>query len=305
MNLARESAIVPPSPDPASDPELVLALAAAIEEDQLELHYQPQISLETGYPIGLEALVRWARPGIGLMAPDDFLPAIAAGGLMPRLTAWVLHSATRQLAEWQERAVVTHGFHVAVNISASEFANGHVVNEVRAALDASNLEPGDLVVELTESGRLEGNWGAIAEATRLRTMLDVDLSIDDFGKGWSSIALLHECGADELKIDRSFTQDLANPVCRTLVDAIVGIARNLNMRVVAEGIETHEHLQHAKDIGCDVGSGWLWGRGVPVSEVEAVLSGGSHLYEVAAGTGPPDPPGVTPLRPTAGGRAAA
>jgi len=286
MSGERGSGAAPPSPDPASDPELIMALAAAIEEDQLELHYQPQVSLETGFPVGLEALVRWARPGIGLMAPDDFLPAVAAGGLMPSLTAWVLHSATRQLAKWQERAVVTHGFRVAVNIAASEFAGVRVVNEVHAALDASNLEPGDLVVELPESGRLEGNSCAIAEATRLRTSLGVDLSIDDFGTGWSSIALLHECGADELKIDRSFTQDLANPVCRTLVDAIVGIARNLDMRVVAEGIETHEHLRLAKEIGCHVGSGWLWSRGVPVTEVEAVLSGGSHLCEVAAGTGP-------------------
>ena len=235
------------------------------------------------------------------MAPDDFLPAIAAGGLMPSLTAWVLRTATRQLAEWQDRAVVTHGFRVAVNIAASEFADARVVSQVSAALKASRLKPGDLVVELTESGRLEGNWGAIAEATRLRTVLGVDLSIDDFGTGWSSIALLHECGADELKIDRSFTQDLANPVCRTLVDAIIGIAQNLDMRVVAEGIETHEHLRLAREIGCDVGSGWLWSRGVPVSDVEAVLSGGSHLCEVAAGTGPR----VSHLRPTAGGRAAA
>jgi EAL domain-containing protein (putative c-di-GMP-specific phosphodiesterase class I) len=278
-----------------------MALAAAIEEDQLELHYQPQVSLETGYPVGLEALVRWNKPGSGLMAPDDFLPAVAAGGLMTSLTAWVLRSATRQLAEWQERAVVTHGFRVAVNIAASEFADVRVVGEVRAALDASSLEPRDLVVELTESGRLEGNWGAIAEATRLRTTLGVDLSIDDFGTGWSSIALLHECGADELKIDRSFTQDLGNPVCRTLVDAIIGIARNLDMRVVAEGIETHEHLQLAREIGCHVGSGWLWGRGVPVAEVESVLSGGSHLCEVAAGTGPTG----NLLRPRTGGRAAA
>lgn len=292
---------VPHSPDPASDPELILALAAAIEEDQLELHYQAEVSLETGFPVGLEALVRWNRPGIGLMAPDDFLPAIAAGGLMPSLTAWVLRSATRQLAEWQQHAVVTRGFRVAINIPASEFSEHRAVNLVRAALDTSHLDPNDLVVELTESGRLEGDWGAIAEATRLRTILGVALSIDDFGTGWSSIALLHECGADELKIDRSFTQDLANPVCRTLVNAIIGIARNLNMRVVAEGIETHEHLQQAQDIGCDIGSGWLWSRGVPASEVEAVLSSGSHLCEVAAGRGPRG----NLLRPRPGGRAAA
>ncbi len=265
--------------DPSEDPALADELHRAIAAGELELHYQPQIELATGMPVGLEALVRWNRPGFGLVPPDEFLPAAAAAGLMSELTSWVIRTATRQLAVWQADAVILHGFRVSVNVPASEFAETRIVTLVRSALERSGLEPGDLVVELTESRRLEGTWGAVAEAMRLRSVLGVDLSIDDFGTGWSSIALLHEVGAEELKLDRSFVQDLDNPNCHRLVEAVVGMARSLGMRVVAEGIETGDQLRAVKRIGCDLGQGWLWGKAVPADEVEALLSARGDMLE--------------------------
>jgi EAL domain-containing protein (putative c-di-GMP-specific phosphodiesterase class I) len=245
----------------------------AMLRGEIEVHYQPQIDLETGVPASLEALVRWVLPDGTIVPPGDFLPAVEAADRMDELTAWVLRTAARQLADWQHRAVVTHGFRIAVNVPASVFARNHLANLVRGVLAETGLEARDLVIELTESDRLSAVDGAAAEAQRLRSILGVDLSLDDFGTGWSSLALLHQVGAEELKIDRSFVQDLTNPTCRTLVEAVVRMARNLGMRVVAEGVETDEQLVAAREVGCDLGQGWYWAAAQTPDSIEAMLCG--------------------------------
>jgi diguanylate cyclase (GGDEF)-like protein len=256
------------------DAELELALRHAIRSDELVLHYQPIVDLRTGEMCGVEALVRWERPGFGLIPPGDFVPVAERSSLIVDMQHWVLEEACATLASWHERdPYSTHT--VAVNISGRHLIDGDLVGDLHQALDRTGADPGLLVFELTETHLLEDVDRATAVLNEIRRF-GITISVDDFGTGYSSMTYLRDLPIDVIKIDRSF---LAAAVREgrdePLVDAMLTIGRNLHLKVVAEGVETERQLAYITERGCDYAQGWLFARAVPIDEAEAMLFGSS------------------------------
>ena len=238
-----------------------IALHHAIERDEFRLHYQPQIDLRTGQVIGAEALLRWNNAELGAVSPAEFIPVAEESGLIVPIGDWVLHEACRQAVAWQRpgRPPLT----VAVNISAVQFARGDLEDTVRRALASSGLAPALLELELTESILIRNVDSVLATVMRLKR-LGVMLSIDDFGTGYSSLTYLKRFAVDKLKIDQSFIRDLMSDAeSGAIVQAIVQMARSLNLKTVAEGIEDDGVLAHLKSLACDQGQGYRIARPMP------------------------------------------
>jgi diguanylate cyclase (GGDEF)-like protein len=245
-------------------------LRAAIDEGQLVLHYQPIMYLPTGECSGVEALVRWQHPERGLLPPADFLPAAERHDLAAALTRWVLTTAARQTAEWAARGLrlVT-----GVNISARHFATGTLVGDVRAALDRAGLPPEQLVLELTETSVAEDPRLAAEQFGALRRS-GVEVSLDDFGSGYSSLSQLVNIPAGVLKIDRGLVAGADGPcsAAASAIAAVVGLASAFGMRTLAEGVETAGQLQLATDLGCTFAQGFHIARPMPAAELERWMS---------------------------------
>ncbi|MCW2578411.1 MAG: diguanylate cyclase/phosphodiesterase [Blastococcus sp.] len=245
---------------------LAAELQKAIRTDQLVLHYQPVLHLPTGRCTGVEALVRWRHPERGLLPPGDFLPAAEQYGLMVALTRWVLRTATRQTAAW-----TAQGLHLVtgVNISASHFATGTLVEDVADALADAGLPPEQLVIELTETCVAEDPALAAAQFAALR-ISGVEVSIDDFGAGFSSLSQLVNIPTGVLKIDRSLVAgvDGTSSQAAAAIAAVAGLAAALGMRSLAEGVETAEQLDLARKLGCTLAQGFHIARPMPAAEVE-------------------------------------
>jgi diguanylate cyclase (GGDEF)-like protein len=245
-------------------------LHGAIEDDRLVLHYQPIMYLPTGECSGVEALVRWEHPERGLLPPAEFLPAAERHDLAAVLARWVLATAARQTAEWAARGLqlVT-----GVNISASHFATGTLVGDVRTALDRAGLPPEQLVLELTETCVAEDPQRAAEQFAALRRS-GVEVSIDDFGTGYSSLAQLVNIPTGVLKIDRALVAgaDGARSSAAAAIAAVVGLASACGMRTLAEGVETAAQLQLAKDLGCTFAQGYHIARPMPADELERWMS---------------------------------
>ena len=266
--------------------ELERALTEAVREDQLLLHYQPIVNLEDGSITGVEALVRWQHPSMGLIPPADFIPLAESTGMIVPIGAWVLREAARQAVEWQRRFPSEDGLQVAVNVSAIQLTRGDIEADVRAALATSGINPRNLTLEVTESTLVHDTDYVRSVLLRLKA-LGVRLAVDDFGTGYSSLQYLHHLPVDILKIDRSFIVDLARGGrSGALVEAIVAMGHTLNLRTVAEGIEDMAQLEAARIMACDSGQGYLFarpGRGV---EIEALLAAraraGRYFQDVVA-----------------------
>ncbi|CAA9276356.1 MAG: Sensory box/GGDEF family protein [uncultured Blastococcus sp.] len=245
---------------------LAAELREAIRAEQLVLHYQPILFLPTGRCTGVEALVRWQHPERGLLAPGDFLPAAEQYGLMAPLTRWVLRTATRQTAAWDAR-----GLHLvtAVNISASHFATGTLVEDVADALADARLPPEQLVIELTETSVAEDPARAAAQFAALRVS-GVEVSIDDFGAGFSSLGQLVNIPTGVLKIDRSLVAGVEGRSSQSAaaIAAVAGLAAALGMRSLAEGVETASQLRLAGELGCTFAQGYYIARPMPAPDVE-------------------------------------
>ena len=244
-------------------------LRQALAEHQFVLHYQPQYSLEKKRFIGCEALVRWQHPTRGLLPPSDFIVATEKSGLIVPLGQWVLEEACRQASAWRSEGLID--FPVAVNLSAIQFRKPGLVATVRAALDASQLSPHGLELELTESALMENTDSAMQTLCGLKDM-GVALSIDDFGTGYSSLAYIKRFEPNVLKIDRSFVRDVetdANDLA--IVNAIIGLGHNLNYRVIAEGVETEEQMVQLQQMGCDEIQGYWFSRPLPAHEFAAFV----------------------------------
>jgi len=246
------------------------ALRRALDRDEFELHYQPQIELATGRVKGVEALLRWRRPGLGLVMPDGFIAIAEESGLIHPIGRWVLREACRQLVAWQQAGI--GDLALAVNLSAIQFRHAALANEVREALDASHLDPSRLELELTESVLLQSEAGV---QTILAGWKDqgIHLAIDDFGTGCSSLAYLKRFRVDKLKIDRSFIQDLLSDADdQALVRAMIQLARGLRIRILAEGVETAHLAERLQVMDCDEAQGFLYARPLPPAELQAWLS---------------------------------
>ena len=246
----------------------------ALAENQLVLHYQPQIDLLSGKVVGVEALVRWKHPLRGMIPPADFIPVAEACGLILPLGHWVLLTACRQVRTWLD-AGIDMG-EMAVNISAHQFRQPEFVPMVQGILAESGLPAERLELEITESTVMHGVDAAIQTLAKLRAM-GVRLAIDDFGTGYSSLAYLRQFPLDRLKIDRSFLADVdTNPEAASLVRSIVMLGRSLGLQLVAEGVESFAQAEFLRTLECERVQGFLFYQ--PVSAEEVVGLGRCDAY---------------------------
>ncbi|MFT3821439.1 MAG: EAL domain-containing protein [Rubrivivax sp.] len=249
-----------------SDPmDLLLALRQAIEQRQLQLHYQPKVDGRSGRTRGVEALLRWQHPVLGSVPPSTFIPLAERNGLIVPLGNWVLDEACRQLAAWTAQG---RRLRVAVNLSAWQLRQPDFVDQVRRALQRHGADARLLVCEFTESVAMDDAIGAQRVIDELET-LGVRMAFDDFGTGHSSLAMLRQLRVHELKIDRLFVCDVAHdPKARDLVEAVVRLAHVLEMKVVAEGVETREQRDVLVALGCDELQGYYFARPLPASRID-------------------------------------
>ncbi|WP_395789858.1 putative bifunctional diguanylate cyclase/phosphodiesterase [Aquimonas sp.] len=247
------------------------ALRLAISREALELHYQPKVLLGKPGLAGVEALVRWTHPELGRIAPDQFIPLAEDCGLINALDAWVLERACAQLSDWLQRGLPIPA--MAVNLSAQRFSQDDVPAHVRIVLQRYNLPPQALTLEITERLMLNDEPRIRADLDSLNR-LGVHLSVDDFGTGYSSLSYLKRLPVDELKLDRSFVNDIeTDPGDRALASAVIGIGKSLGQNVVAEGVETAEQHRFLLEAGCPVAQGYYYARPMAAADIELWLEG--------------------------------
>jgi predicted signal transduction protein with EAL and GGDEF domain len=247
-------------------------LRLATEKREFLVHYQPIVSLIDFRITGFEALVRWQRPGFGLVMPGGFISAAEDTGLILWIGEWILQEACRQIRAWNEQFPCSPRFTMAVNISAKQFAQANLVSQVARVLSETGLAPETLRLELTESVTMRDEERTTRILSELRD-LGVRLCIDDFGTGYSSLSYLRRFALDILKIDRSFVTDmLNNSESHEIVKTILSLGKNLRMKVVAEGVETLEQMTLLKSLGCEFAQGYLFSRPLDSAAVERTLA---------------------------------
>jgi diguanylate cyclase (GGDEF)-like protein/PAS domain S-box-containing protein len=263
--------------------ELQSDLKKAIERDEFTLVYQPIVELATQRIIGAEALVRWNHPYRGMVSPMDFIPLAEETGLIVDIGAWVLQTAAADAANWPippGQAPVT----ITVNLSARQMVDGNFTEILKKTLATTKLDANRLVLELTESMLVGHNKDTLALLHRIRA-LGVRLAIDDFGTGYSSLGYLSQYPLDVLKIDRSFVQGMEHgPNGRALASAVVALGRSLKLKVVAEGIERAEQEADLRNLGCDLGQGYLYSRPISCYQIATMLESGSLGIAQPGGT---------------------
>jgi EAL domain-containing protein (putative c-di-GMP-specific phosphodiesterase class I) len=227
------------------------------------------VSLASGAISGFEGLIRWQHPHRGLIPPADFIPVAEEAGAILQIGWWVLREACRQMAEWQSMATASAPMTISVNISGRQFNQSDVIDEVARILRETRLPASSLKLELTESTMMDRSGSVIAILRALKE-LGVQLAIDDFGTGYSSLSYVHRFPIDSLKIDRSFVSAMGRDHGSEIVRAIVALAHNLRLDVIAEGVETEEQFTELKALGCDYGQGFLFSKAVD-SEAARVL----------------------------------
>lgn len=238
-------------------------LKKAIENKEFILHYQPQVDLKLNRITGAEALIRWKHPELGMIQPLNFIPIAESTGLIVQIGEWVMMEACRQAALWAKEGMEIT---IAVNISAVQFKRGDFVAVVKKALSSSGLNPKQLELELTES-ILVNDTELILQSVQTLKALGIQLSIDDFGTGYSSLSYLKRFAIDKLKIDRSFVQDiLKDKDDKAIVRTIIHMAKNLNLRTIAEGVENEQVLNIIDSLGCDEVQGYYFAK--PMEPIE-------------------------------------
>jgi diguanylate cyclase (GGDEF)-like protein/PAS domain S-box-containing protein len=245
-------------------------LRRALERQEFSIAYQPIIQLDSNEVCGFEALVRWERPDGTSMVPGDFIPVAEETGLIVPLTSWVLKEACRQVSEWQQ--VFGHPLTLTVNISAKLFDRPSLVDEVRAAITDTGLMPRTLRLEITESFLANSSDAVVQRLDELRA-IPVELYLDDFGTGFSSLSYLHRYRLDALKIDQSFISRIGGAFNDSpIVSSIVNLARELGMGVIAEGVETPQQASQLLALECPQAQGFLFSRPLPAAEAYVFLS---------------------------------
>jgi diguanylate cyclase (GGDEF)-like protein len=254
-------------------------LRRALERRQFVLHYQPKVNLETGAMTGVEALIRWMHPQRGLLLPTQFVPVAEECGLIVPIGRWVLEEACRQNREWRDQGLPP--LTVSINISAVEFRHAGLVENVCAVLQTNHLEAQCLELEVTESALMQHAEFTVAVLQELKTV-GVPIAVDDFGTGYSSLSYLRRFPIDVLKIDQSFVRQIeVDPTATPLVTAVIAMGKSLQLRVVAEGIETHAQLAFLQGERCDEGQGYYFRPPVVAAQLGKLLEarlGGAQSF---------------------------
>jgi diguanylate cyclase (GGDEF)-like protein len=249
-------------------------LRRAIARGEFELHYQPKVNIATGRVVGMEALLRWRHATRGLIAPAEFIPIAEDSGAIVEIGQWVIEEACRQNVKWQRAGALP--LRVAVNISGVQFRQPDLLDTIAQALASSGLKPECLEIEITESVIMQDPSQMIIVLEKLSAM-GVHVSIDDFGTGYSSLSYLKRFPLDKLKIDRSFIRDIS---CDTddaaITRAIIGLAHNLRLSVIAEGVETREQLEFLRSLGCDEYQGYYKSKPLPAPEFQRLILSSSE-----------------------------
>jgi len=240
--------------------QLETDMRRAIQRQELRLHYQPIVSLITGRIVGFEALVRWQHPVRGTIAPGEFIPLAEETGLIVPIGWWVLHEACCQLKTWQQQFPNHSPLTISVNLSCKQFSQPNLLERIRQTLQQTDLPASSLHLEITESAIVEDANSASELLTQLRN-LGIQICIDDFGTGYSSLSYLQQFPIDNLKVDRSFVNQMGNDSeAAEIVQAVVTLAHNLGMSVTAEGVETATQLVQLRNLQCEYGQGYLFSR---------------------------------------------
>ena len=251
------------------------SLRRALERQEFEVHYQPLVDLNDGTIVGAEALVRWRHPDMGLMPPAEFIPIAEENGLIVPLGEWILRSACAQQVAWRQQGLGS--MRVSVNLSSRQLRQMNLVEQVQVILQETGVDPEYISLELTESILMQHESENIATLSALRS-LGLCLSIDDFGTGYSSLSYLKHFPLDTLKIDRSFVRDLStDPDDALITSAILAMGRSLEMKIVAEGVETQDQLSFLRKHQCDQLQGYLFSRPVPADVFRGFLREGKRL----------------------------
>ncbi len=256
-------------------------LRNALNNQELELHYQPKVSLADGGVIGVEALIRWNDPQRGLIPPGEFIPVAEETGLILPMSHWVLEQACCQVVQWQQDEVMRH-LRMAVNLSARQFQDPMFVENVESILINTGVNPELIELEITESMLMENMHSVLPMMQRLKD-LGLSLAIDDFGTGYSSLAYLKQMPIDVLKVDRAFVRDL--PMDENdcaITRAVILMAQQLGLKVVAEGIEEAAQADFLTDSGCELGQGFLYSRPLNLKDLERVLRNADSRLMVLA-----------------------
>ncbi|HPF16660.1 MAG TPA: EAL domain-containing protein [Thermotogota bacterium] len=248
--------------------EMETKLHKAIERENFLLHYQPQFDLNTNTLVGIEALIRWNDPEKGLIAPSEFIPIAEESGLILQLGTWVLKQACLQMKKWKDLGLF--GFRVSVNISPLQFSQENFLDILKQTIDETGVKASDLMLEITE-GILMDDVEDTRKKLQVIKELGCKLSIDDFGTGYSSLAYLRKFPIDELKIDKSFVLDLAYPDNASIVKTIISLAENLNLNVIAEGIEDNVQKEFLLKNKCNMMQGYLFGHPESPEKIESFL----------------------------------
>jgi diguanylate cyclase (GGDEF)-like protein len=245
-------------------------LRKALERKEFILHYQPLVELSTGRITGAEALVRWKHPRLGLLSPLEFIPMAEETGLIVPIGEWILENVCMQGKTWNEMGLSP--FRMTVNLSMRQFAHNAVMKTVLNALEKSDLDPGHLELELTESVVMQNAEQTIVTLHELKSA-GIQISLDDFGTGFSSLSYLQNLPLSRLKLDRSFVSGLAKETKNESISkAIIEIAHSLSLKVIAEGVETFEQLELLRSWHCDEVQGFLFSRPIPVEEITRLMT---------------------------------
>jgi len=258
-----------PEMNTSSRIEMENHLRRALDKNELQLYYQPKVDLRSGQVSGMEALLRWIHPELGFVSPEIFIPIAEDIGMIGEIGEWVMRTACKQIKTWQDAGLPQ--LSVAVNISVSQFQYGNLVNKVKSALQDTGLDAKWLELEITESIIIQNTDKVISILLELKDM-GIKISIDDFGTGYSSLSYLQRLPIDALKIDRSFVKDIQSPVDdAAIARAVISLAHNLKLQVIAEGVETEEQLSFLQSQQCDAMQGYLFSRPLPPHDFEKLL----------------------------------
>jgi EAL domain-containing protein (putative c-di-GMP-specific phosphodiesterase class I) len=245
-------------------------LRDAIERRELLVYYQPKVEISSGTVVGMEALLRWQHPELGMVSPAQFIPIAEETGLIIPIGEYVLREACAQSKRWQEQGL--RPIRMAVNLSTVQFRDPDLLKMVTRVLRTTGLAPDHLELELTESVLLQRADSTVATLQSLKRM-GVHLAIDDFGTGYSSLSYLKRFPIDSLKIDQSFIREVTtNPEDVAITTSIILMGRSLKLRVVAEGVESPSQLALLKVLECDEAQGYLFSRPAPASDMEKLLA---------------------------------
>ena len=250
-------------------------LRLALDRNQFVVYYQPKVNLQTGEITGAEALLRWHHPELGIVSPVDFIPVAEDTGLIVPIGQWVLHTACRQVMEWNEW--FGRQLRLAVNLSARQFQEPNLLEQLDQALNSSGVKSEYLELEITESVAMDNVEESVSTMGSMRSR-GLKLAIDDFGTGYSSLSYLKRFPIDSLKIDKSFVSNILTDLNdAAIASSVVALARSMNLQVVAEGIEDRAQMTFLQQLGCNEGQGYLFARPMPAAEFEAFISSWTGL----------------------------